>query len=152
MNCFIRINSAWVAANSSSIWFKIFCQRNLPIAHLDTSGNISYGHKGVDAGITLPMVHISTNNTRLYIEERAANLAHDTGYWGYVQIYVHSYTRRNDTGSETVLCMFYVPDDNTDGLSSVANIPEKVNLLKYYPNMDEKQMRKNLIVADVMMV
>lgn len=150
MSCFIKIDSAWVETNNSSSWFKIFSQFNTPIAHLSISGDIDYGYKGVDSGVTLPMVHISTNNIRLYIEERVATLAHTVGYWGYAQILIRSYARRDDAGSKTILCMFYVPGDKTDDLSSITYIPEKVNILRYYPSMNEERMRKNLVIADIM--
>lgn len=149
MDCFIEIDSVWVETDDS---VKVFSRSNIPIAHLNTSGGISYGHKETDFGIILPMIHISTNNIKSYIEERAANLVYNAGYWGHIRIfiYTHSDIKINGTESKVILCMFYVPDDSVDDPSSVAHTPEKVNVLKYHPDMDEERMKKNLIIAKIM--
>lgn len=151
MGCIIKINPLWVVNNNSFAKFEFFYLEDLPIAYLNEVGGASLKRKDERNKITIPIISFSTNNTENCIKERAAKLAYKAGYWGHIKIFVGSYSQRGDKGSEITICMFYFPGDSDENLSTIANIPERVDISKFFPNMNEERMRKNLIITEIMM-
>jgi hypothetical protein len=151
MDCIIKINSFWMTGSSSSNKFEFFYSGNLPVVYLNEVGGISLKRKDIRNKVVIPIVSFSTNNTKRCIEERAANLIHKAGYWGYVKVYVGSCDQRGSEGSEITMCMFYLPGDNYEKSSTITNVPEIVDISRFFPSMNEERMRKNLVVTEVMM-
>jgi hypothetical protein len=151
MSCIIKINPLWLVNSGSFARFDFFYSEDLPIAYLNEVGDASLKWKDTRNKITVPIVSFSTNDTKNCIKERAAKLAHKAGYWGHIKIFIGSYSQRGDRGSEITICMFYLPGDSDENLSTIASMPERVDISKFFSNMDEERMRKNLIITEIMM-